>query len=79
MKLKSNLYFFFIFSKILFGNVEFVSFGWEAFDYITDARSSALGNSNIAYKFDNFAGTAKFDTFDVTIFSSIMFLPQRLI
>ncbi len=53
MKLNSNLYFFFIFSKILFGNVEFVSFGWEAFDYITDARSSALGNSNIAYKFDS--------------------------
>ena len=53
MKLNSNLYFFIIFSKILFGNVEFVSFGWEAFDYITDARSSALGNSNIAYKFDS--------------------------
>ena len=53
MKLNSKVYFFLIFSKILFGNVEFVSFGWEAFDYITDARSSALGNSNIAYKFDS--------------------------
>ena len=53
MKLNSSLFLFLILSKILFGNVEFVNFGWEAFDYITDARSSALGNSNIAYKFDS--------------------------
>ena len=53
MKLSSSLYVYMMFLKILFGNVEFVSFGWEAFDYITDARSSAFGNSNLAYKFDS--------------------------
>ena len=36
----------------IFANGVWVNYGWEIFDYITDARSSSLGNANIAYHYE---------------------------
>ena len=58
MKLNRSIYIFLYLSKIMVANSEFVNYGWEAFDYITDARSSALGNSNIAYKAFDLPGSS---------------------
>ncbi len=53
MNSKKNLIYtiiklFFIFS-ILSGDGTWVKYGWELFNYVIDARSVALGSSNIAY------------------------------
>ena len=36
----------------LFGNVSWVNYGWELFDYVTEARTASLGKATVAYNFD---------------------------
>ena len=45
------LLFIFI-SCTLFGNVNWVNYGWELFDYVTEARTASLGKATVAYNFD---------------------------
>ena len=35
----------------LFGNVNWVNYGWEIFDYVSEARTASLGNATVAYNF----------------------------
>ncbi len=37
----------------LFGNVNWVNYGWELFDYVSEARTASLGNATVAYNFNN--------------------------
>ena len=39
-------------SCCLFGNVNWTNYGWELFDYVSEARTSSLGNATVAYNFD---------------------------
>ena len=43
---------FFLISSNLFGNVSWVNYGWELFDYVTEARTASLGNATVAYNFN---------------------------
>ena len=36
----------------LFGNVNWVNYGWELFDYVSEARTASLGNATVAYNFN---------------------------
>ena len=36
----------------LFGNVNVVNYGWELFDYVSEARTASLGNATVAYNFN---------------------------
>ena len=36
----------------LLGNVNWVNYGWELFDYVTEARTASLGKATVAYNFD---------------------------
>ena len=40
-----KLLLFIVTSCNLFGNINWVNYGWELFDYILDAKSAYLGNS----------------------------------
>ena len=51
INLKYNIFIIFFLIQKLFSSDLWVNYGWEIFDYITDARSSALGNSTIAYNY----------------------------
>ena len=37
----------------LYGNISWVSYGWELFNYVSEARTSSLGNATAAYNFNN--------------------------
>mgnify|MGYP004320157359 CR=1 FL=1 len=37
----------------LFGSINWVNYGWELFNYISEARRASLGNSTVAYNFDS--------------------------
>ena len=39
-------------SCYLFGNVNWTNYGWELFDYISEARTASLGNATVAYDFN---------------------------
>ena len=43
---------FIIISFDLFGNVNWVNYGWELFDYISEARTASLGKATSAYNFN---------------------------
>ena len=44
---------FCIFSScFLLGNVNWVNYGWELFDYVSEARTASLGNATVAYDFN---------------------------
>ena len=44
---------FWIFSSCyLIGNVNWVNYGWELFDYVSEARRASLGNATVAYDFN---------------------------
>ena len=36
----------------LFGAINWVNYGWELFNYVSEARTAALGQATIAYNFD---------------------------
>ncbi len=45
-------FFLFVFlSYNLLGNVNWVNYGWELFDYVTEARTASLGKATVAYNF----------------------------
>ncbi|MFL3008956.1 MAG: hypothetical protein ACJZ14_06215 [Candidatus Neomarinimicrobiota bacterium] len=49
------VYKFLLYSLILcdlFGNVNWVNYGWELFDYVSEARTASLGNATVAYNFN---------------------------
>ena len=52
---KSLIFIFTI--NCLFSDVVWVKYGWEIFEYVTDARTAALGNSSIAYNFNTPSGS----------------------
>ena len=37
----------------LFGNVNWVNYGWEIFEYVSEARTASLGNATVAYNFNH--------------------------
>ena len=55
MSLKKNIInkilLFTVFSSLSFGEGIWVKYGWEIFEYVTDARSAAIGNANTGYDF----------------------------
>ena len=45
------LFYIFI-SGYLIGKVNWVNYGWELFDYVSEARTASLGNATVAYDFN---------------------------
>ena len=39
-------------SCFLLGNLNWVNYGWELFDYVSEARTASLGNATVAYDFN---------------------------
>ena len=37
----------------LFSNINWVNYGWELFNYVSEARKASLGNATVAYNFDS--------------------------
>ena len=44
---------YFLFVGDLFSSINWVNYGWELFDYISEARKASLGNATVAYNFDS--------------------------
>ena len=44
--------FYFLIISNLFGNINWVNYGWELFNYVSEARAASLGNATVAYNFD---------------------------
>ena len=44
--------FYILISCDLFGSVNWVNYGWELFDYVSEARTASLGNATAAYNFN---------------------------
>lgn len=44
---------YFLFVGYLFSSISWVNYGWELFDYISEARKASLGNATVAYNFDS--------------------------
>ena len=45
--------FFSLFVRHLFSSITWVNYGWELFDYTSEARKASLGNATVAYNFDS--------------------------
>ena len=44
---------YFVLVGNLFSNLNWVNYGWELFNYVSEARKASLGNATVAYDFDN--------------------------
>ena len=44
---------YFVLVGNLFSNFNWVNYGWELFNYLSEARKASLGNATVAYDFDN--------------------------
>jgi len=47
-----RLLFHIIFICNVFGEIKWVNYGWELFNYVSEARTASLGQATIAYNFD---------------------------